>query len=125
MPTVHLAHLEEEDTGGDEDQESDNTSRIEGIMEEFMVCLARALKDAEVDEKFCYHCSSLEHFICNCPLIKTLRENRQLNGKEGMASRKGAQTPLDHSKCVKEPPDRGSWGIKPPQQTPFLNPDPF
>ena len=45
-------------------------------------------------EKCCYHSSSLEHFICNCLLIKTLRENIQLNGKEGMASKKGAQTPL-------------------------------
>ena len=46
MPVGHLVHLEEEDTGGDEDQESDDPSRMEGVMEEFMVCLARAIKDA-------------------------------------------------------------------------------
>ena len=73
-PAVHLAHLEEEDAGNDEDQESDNPSRIEGVIEEFMVCLARAVKDAHRDEKCCYHCSSLEHFIYNCPLVKTSRE---------------------------------------------------
>ena len=84
-PTVHLAHLEEEDTGDDEDQESDDPSRIKGVMGEFMVCLARAIKDAQADEKCCYHCSSSEHFIHNFPLIKTLREKKQLNGKEGMA----------------------------------------
>ena len=47
MPTVHLAHLEEEDAGGDEDQESDDPSRIEGVIEEFMVHLARAVKDTK------------------------------------------------------------------------------
>ena len=90
-PAVHLVHLEEEDTGNDEDQESDDPSRIKGVMEEFMVCLARAVKDAQADEKCCYHCSSLEHFICNCPLVKTSREKKQLNGKEGVASMKEAQ----------------------------------
>ena len=90
---MHLAHLEEEDTGGDKDKESDNPSRIKGVTKEFMVHLARAVKDAQAEGKHCYHCSSPEHFICNCLLIKTLRENAQLN-KEGTASRKGAQTPL-------------------------------
>ena len=56
-PAVNLAHLEEEITGDDEGQESDDPSRIEGVMEEFMVCmvcLARAVKDAQADEKCCY-----------------------------------------------------------------------
>ena len=66
---MHLAHLEEEDASDDEDQESDDPSRIEGVTEEFMVHLARAVKDAQADEKCCYHCSSPEHFICNCPLV--------------------------------------------------------
>ena len=74
MPSVHLAHLEEEDTRRDEDEESDNLGGIEGVTEEFMVHLARTVKDAQAEEKHCYHCSSPEHFIHNCPLIKTLRE---------------------------------------------------
>ena len=40
-PAVCLAHLEKEDAGKDEDQESDDPDRIEGVTEEFMVCLAR------------------------------------------------------------------------------------
>ena len=44
-PAVHLAHLEEEDTRDDEGQESDDPSRIKGVTEEFMVHLARAVKD--------------------------------------------------------------------------------
>ena len=91
---MHLAHLEEEDTGRDEDKESKNLGRIKGVTEEFMVHLARTVGDAWAEEKCCYHCSSPEHFIHNCLLIKTSRENTQLNSKEGMASKKGAQTPL-------------------------------
>ena len=59
---------------------------IKGVTEEFMVCLAMAVKDVQGNEKCCYHCSSLEHFICNCPLVKTSREKKQLNGKKGTAS---------------------------------------
>ena len=102
-PAVYLVHLEEEDASNDEDQASHNPSGIEGVTEEFMVCLARAVKDAHADEKCCYHCSSLEHFIHNCPLIKTSREKKQLNGKEEMVSTKGAQTPSNNNQCYKEP----------------------
>ena len=96
-------HLEEEDASDDEDQESDNPSGIKGVTEEFMVHLARAVKDAQADEKHCYHCSSPEHFICNCPLVKTSREKKQLNGKEGTALMKGAQTPLATTSAMKSP----------------------
>ena len=89
-PVVHMAHLEEEDASNDEDHESDDPSGIEGVTEEFMVSLARAVKDTQADEKCYYHCNSLEHFIHNCPLVKTSRDKRQLNGYEVMAPRKGA-----------------------------------
>ena len=68
-----------------EDPESDDQYGIEGVTEEFMVRLARVVKDAQVDEKCCYHCSNPEHFIRNCLLMKAARDKRQLNGKEGMA----------------------------------------
>ena len=93
-PVLCLAHLEEEDAGGNKDEESNDSSGIKGVTKEFRVCLERAVKDIQVEEKCCYHCSSLEHFICNCLLMKTSRENSQLNGKEGTALKKGAQTPL-------------------------------
>ena len=93
-PAVHLVHLEEEGTGRDKDEGTDDSDRINGVTEEFMVHLARGVKDAQTEEKHCYHGSSPEHFICNCLLMKTLREKPQLNSKEGMALKKGAQTPL-------------------------------
>ena len=96
-------HLGEEDASDDEDQESDDPGGIEGVTEEFMACLARAVKDAQADEKCCYHCSSPEHFILNCPLIKTSSEKKQLNGKEGTASVKVAWTPLTTINAMKSP----------------------
>ena len=67
--TVCSAQLEEEEADNGKDPESDDPDGIEGVMEEFMVQLAREVKDAQADEKHCYHCSSPEHFIHNCPLM--------------------------------------------------------
>ena len=101
-PAVHLAYLEE-DAGDGKDPESDDPSGIKGVTKEFMIHLARAVKDTQADKKHCYHCSSPEHFICNCPLVKTSRDKKQLNGKEGMAMMKGAQTPLTITSTMKSP----------------------
>ena len=97
-----LAHLQEEDTANGKGPESDDPSGIKGVTEEFMVCLVRVVKDAQADEKHCYHCSSPEHFIHNCLLVKTSRDKKQLNGKEGTAMMKGAWTPLTTS-AMKSP----------------------
>ena len=90
---MHLAHLEEESAKGDKEVESKDPYGINGVTKEFMVHLARAVKEAQVEENCCYHCSSLEHFIHNCPLVRSLRVNMQLNCKEGMAPKKGVWTP--------------------------------
>ena len=83
-PTIWLAQLDEEDADNGEDPESDNPDGIEGVMEEFMVWLARAVKNTQMGEKHCYHCSSPEHFIHNCLLMKAAGDKKQLNRKEGM-----------------------------------------
>ena len=102
-PTIHLAQLEEEDADDGEELESANPDRIERVTEEFMVQLARAVKDAQKDERHCYHCSSPEHFIRNCPFMKTARDKKQVNGKEGMVMAKAAQTPPNAANAVKSP----------------------
>ena len=56
-----------------------------------------------MDEKCCYHCSSPEYFIHNCPLMKTARDKKQLNRKEGTVMTKGAQTPPTTTNTVKSP----------------------
>ena len=102
-PAIQLVQLDEEDTDDSKDPESDNPDRIKGVTEDFMVQLARAVKDAQMDEKHCYHCSSPEHFICNCLLMKAARDKKQLNGKEGTAKIKGAQTPPKATSAIKSP----------------------
>ena len=100
-PAIQLAQLEEEDADDGEDLENDDPDRIKGVTEEFLVQLARVVKDAQMDEKCCYHCSSLEHFIHTCLLIKTTRDKKQLNGKEGAVMMKGAQTPTTMASAIK------------------------
>ena len=92
-PAVCLAQLEEEEADDDKDPEGDDPGGIKEVTEQLMVWLSRAVKDAQAEDKHCYHISSPEHFICNCPLMKTTRNKKQLNRKEGMAMMKGAQTP--------------------------------
>ena len=95
--------LEEEDTDDGQDPESDDPDEIEGVMKEFMVWLARVVKDAQTDKKCCYHCSSPEHFIRNCLLMKTARDKKQLNGKERMVMVKGIQTLPTMTSAIKSP----------------------
>ena len=102
-PTIHLTQLEEEDADDGEELESNDPDGIEGVTEEFMVWLARAVKDAQMDERCCYHCSSPEHFIHNCPLMKTARDKKQLNGKEGTVMAKGAWTLPKAANAIKSP----------------------
>ena len=102
-PTICLAQLEEEGANDSEDPESNDPDGIKGVTKEFMVWLARAVKDAQMDKKHCYHCSSPEHFIHNCPLMKAARDKKQLNGKEGMAMVKGAWTPPKSVNATKSP----------------------
>ena len=56
MAPMCLVHLEEESTKRDEEMEIKDPEGIDGVTEEFMVCLAWAVKDAQVEEKHCYHC---------------------------------------------------------------------
>ena len=101
-PAMWLAQLEE-GADDEEDPESDETDGIEGVMKEFMVWLARVVKDAQMYEICCYHCSSPEHFIRSCLLMKTARDKKQLNGKERTAMMKGAQTPPTMMNAIKTP----------------------
>ena len=103
MATMHLAHLEEERTKTDEEVEIKDPDGIDGDTEEFMVHLAWVVKDAQVEEKHCYHCSSPKHFSCNCPLVRASRENMQLNCRDGTALRKGSQTPQMKMTTPKNP----------------------
>ena len=94
MATVHLEYLEEESPKRGYEEEIKDPNSIDRVTEEFMVCLAWALEDAQVEEK---------HFICNCLLVKAPRENMQLNSKEVMVLRKGVLTPQMKMTMPKNP----------------------
>ena len=86
-------HLEEEGSEEEADPESEDPNGIKGVTEEFIVHLVRAVKETQKDEKWCYHCSSTDHFICECLLVKASRSAAHLNQKEGTASEKGVWAP--------------------------------
>ena len=117
-PAVHLAQLEEEGANDGKDLESDGPDGIKGVTEEFMVQLARAVKDAQMDEKCCYHCSSPEHFIHNCLLMKATRDKKQLNGKEGTAMVKGASTPPKLANTTNSPQQEAQEVYSHPRRLP-------
>ena len=48
---MQLVHLEEEGTRREEDKGSNDSDGIDGVTEEFMVHMARAVKDAQTEEK--------------------------------------------------------------------------
>ena len=77
-PAVWVVHLEE-GTKKEGGAGSEDPNGIKGLTEEFIVHLARAVKDAQQEEECCYHCSSLEHFIHKCPLVKASRTATHLN----------------------------------------------
>ena len=80
-PTVRGVHLEEEGSDDEVGAESKDPDGISGVTEEFILCLARVEKEVQQDVKCCFHCSSREHFICKCPLVKTSRSATHLNQK--------------------------------------------
>ena len=102
-PAVQLAQLEGKDADDGEDPERDDPDGIKGVTEEFMVRLTRAVKDAQKDEKHCYHCSCPEHFIHNCLLMKTTRDKKQLNWNKGIVMMKGAWTTPTMTSTIKSP----------------------
>ena len=68
-----LVHLEEESAKREEEDETKDLDGIDRVTEEFMVHLAWAMKDAQAEDKHCYHCSSPKHFIHDCLLVESPR----------------------------------------------------
>ena len=60
-PAVWETHLEQDGTDKEEGAKCDDPHGIKGLTEEFIVCLARIVKEAQQDKKCCYHCSILGH----------------------------------------------------------------
>ena len=104
-------------------EESANPNGTEAKTEEFIVYLARAVKECQQDEKCCYHCSSPENFIHECLLVRASRTSTffKLKGRDG--TREGSPDPSSQDGQAKGTPGGDAQGIA--LKTPFLNPDPF
>ena len=104
-PSPWVAHLEEEGTGKEECAADKDLNGIEGVTEEFIVHLARAVKDTQQEEKHCYHCSRLDHFIHDCLQVMASRTDLHLNQKEGTMQKKGTWAPQRKATMPKGPQD--------------------
>ena len=105
-----LVHLKQESTKKEEEDKTKDPDGINWVTEEFMVCLAWAMKDTQVEEKHCYHCSSPKHFICDCLLVSLQGEYAvKLQGGDGV--KEGSLDPSDKTNNTQEPPGGGSQGV--------------
>ena len=124
-PSAWMEHLEEKCANEEEGINGEDLDGIEGMTKVFIVCLARAVKDAQQMEKHCYHCDSADHFICDCPWLAEMKVDVPLNWKEGMVLRKGGWTPQGKIAALKGAPGWDAQGVKCQAWTPFLNTDPL
>ena len=98
-PAVWAVHLEEENINKEEGAKSDDPNGIKGVTEDFIVCLARTVKDTQQEEKCCYHCSSPEHLIWDFPLLKASRMDLHLNWKGGWHQRREPKSLRERWPC--------------------------
>ena len=99
-----LVHLEEESARRDKDEGSEDPNSIDGVTEEFMVHLARAVRDNQTEEKCCYHCSSPEPFHPQLTTHEDLEEKYAVKLQGGDGIEEGSLDPSDKNHNTQEPP---------------------
>ena len=92
-PAVWVVHSGQDSAAKEESTKSYDPDGIKGMTKEFILCLARAVKEAQQDEKCCYHYSSPEHFIHECLLVKAPRTATHLKLKGGDGTGEGSLDP--------------------------------
>ena len=104
-PSAWMVHIEEKSTNEEECIDGEDPDGIESATEEFILCLAGAVRDTPQMKKHCYHCNSPDHFICNCPQLAGMKADAPLNWKEWRVPRKGGQAPQGKMAMPKVPKD--------------------
>ena len=84
-----MVHLQEKGSDKEGGAESGDPSGIEGVTEEFIVCLSRAGNDDQW-RRNAATIATAQNILSMNPLVKTSRRATHLNQKEGMAPDKGA-----------------------------------
>ena len=101
-----MAHLEEKTTNEEEGVNGEDPDGIEGTTEEFILCLARAVKDAQQMEKCWYHCDGPDLFVCDCPQLAEMKADAPLNQKDEDSTKEGRPSPSrKDSHALKVPQD--------------------
>ena len=105
--------------------ESEDPDGIKGITEEFIVCLARAVKDAQQEKIHCYYCRVLAALYLQLPIGEVVPNRLTFKPKGGDGTKEGSPGPSRKSDHAKGTPRRDAQDIGHHAQTPFLNPDPY
>ena len=118
-------HLEEEDSGEQVGTKSEDLDGINGVTEKFIVHLARVVKEAQQDEKHCYHCSSMDHFYLQVSAGEDIQVSYPFKPKKGDGAREGSLDLSSQGNQAKGAPGGDTQGIGHHTQTPLLNANPF
>ena len=95
-PVVQLAHFDEEASDDEEGTDSKDPDGFNGCYGGIHGAPHQShVKYAQQDEKCCYHCSSWDHFIRDCPLVKLTRKGTKfkLQRRDG-AKERGPDPPI-------------------------------
>ena len=109
----------------EEGTESKDPNGIEGITKEFIVHLARAVKDAQQEENIVTTVAAQSTLSEIVHWWRHLESDLHFNQNEGIVPKKGDLGPSRKGDYTEGTPRWDTQGLKHHTQTPFLNPDPF
>ena len=115
----------EEATDDEDGFDIKDTDGLDGITEEFMVCLTRAVKIAQQEEKCCYHCSQPRSFPKGLSFGAIDHRGTKFKPQRGDSAKEGSPDPSRKGDSTRDTPGWDAQGIGCHTHSPFLSPDPF
>ena len=117
--------MEEESADKEEGTESEDPDGIEGITKEFIVHLARAVKDAQQEKKMLLPLQQPRALYLRLPVGEGIQRRLTFKLKGGDSAKEGSPGPSRKNNHTEGAPRQDAKGIGCHTQTPFLNPNPF
>ena len=124
-PAVQVAHLEEERTDKGEGTESEDPDGIKAVTEEFIVHLARAVKDDSAGGEMLLPLQQPRALYPRLPIGKGIQNRLTFKLKGGDIAKEGSLGPSREGSHAEGAPRQDTQGVRHHTQTSFLNPDPF